>query len=196
MRLQFHFHLNCLLTFKMFSFCDTIDVYHSWSWWMYRFSAWVHVLCLNNILVILLASDKLFVRVDVVLRQVSAQRLTSSASHSKASQTDMQTYKQTFLSFLVATCQLWGHWYPCFGHLVMSCLGFKARVGSLICTWWRLTWYMFPEIHLWCGTFAGVYGQHSSQSLSPYACFSRDRMPDSDITIFSIIDTKTLWLNR
>ena len=32
---------------------------------------------------------------------------------------------------------LWGHWYPCIGFLVMSPLGFKARVGSLICTSWR-----------------------------------------------------------
>ena len=27
-----------------------------------------------------------------------------------------------------------GHWYPCFGLLVTSPLGFKARAGSLICT--------------------------------------------------------------
>ena len=27
---------------------------------------------------------------------------------------------------------LWGHWYPCFGFLVMSPLGFKARVGSAL----------------------------------------------------------------
>ena len=33
-----------------------------------------------------------------------------------------------------------------------SLLGFKARVGSLICTWWRCMWYMFLEIHLWCHT--------------------------------------------
>ena len=44
---------------------------------------------------------------------------------------------------------LWGHWYPCFGLLVMSPLGFKARVGSLIWAWWRHMCYMFPEIHLW-----------------------------------------------
>ena len=31
----------------------------------------------------------------------------------------------------------WGHWYPCFGLLVMSALGIKARVGSLIRTWQR-----------------------------------------------------------
>ena len=32
------------------------------------------------------------------------------------------------------------HWYPCFGLLVTSPLGFKARVGSLIRTWRRGTW--------------------------------------------------------
>ena len=26
----------------------------------------------------------------------------------------------------------WGHWYPCFGFLVMSPLGFKARVASAL----------------------------------------------------------------
>ena len=28
---------------------------------------------------------------------------------------------------------LWGHWHPCFGLLVTSALGFKARVDSLAC---------------------------------------------------------------
>ena len=28
----------------------------------------------------------------------------------------------------------WGHWYPCFGFLVTSPLGFKARVGSALFT--------------------------------------------------------------
>ena len=27
---------------------------------------------------------------------------------------------------------LWGHWYTCLGFLVMSPLGFKARVGSAL----------------------------------------------------------------
>ena len=62
----------------------------------------------------------------------------------------------------------------------MSPLGFKARVGSLIYTWWRHTWYMFPEIHLWCDTCWSLGGQHGSQSLaSPHAYFSRGRMLDS-----------------
>ena len=31
------------------------------------------------------------------------------------------------------TCAILGHWYPCFWFLVMSPLGFKARMGCLIC---------------------------------------------------------------
>ena len=34
-----------------------------------------------------------------------------------------------------------------FGPLVTSPLGFKARGGSLICTWQRYMFYMFPKIH-------------------------------------------------
>ena len=30
------------------------------------------------------------------------------------------------------TCPFWGHWYPCFGFLVTSPLGLKARVSCLI----------------------------------------------------------------
>ena len=32
---------------------------------------------------------------------------------------------------------LWGHWYPCFGLLVTSIPGFKARLGSLFRVWQR-----------------------------------------------------------
>ena len=45
----------------------------------------------------------------------------------------------------------------------MSTLGFKARVGSLIHTWWRCMCYMFPEIHLWCDTCWPIGSQHGSQ---------------------------------
>ena len=39
----------------------------------------------------------------------------------------------SFLKFLADTHFLfWGHWYPCFGFLVTSPLGFKARVGSAL----------------------------------------------------------------
>ena len=38
-----------------------------------------------------------------------------------------------FKSFLTDTRVLfWGHWYPCFGFLVTSPLGFKAKVGCVI----------------------------------------------------------------
>ena len=43
-----------------------------------------------------------------------------------------------------------GHWCACFGLLGTSPLGFKARVGSLIFSWWRCTCYTFPDIGLWC----------------------------------------------
>ena len=33
---------------------------------------------------------------------------------------------------------------------------FQSQVGSLSHTWRRCTCYTFPEIHLWCDTFAGV----------------------------------------
>ena len=74
----------------------------------------------------------------------------------------------------------WGHWYSCFGLLVMFPLDFKARVGSLIHTWWRHKWYTLAEIHFRCNTFAGVYIQHGNQSLSPHACFSSGRLLDSN----------------
>ena len=66
----------------------------------------------------------------------------------------------------------WGHWYPCFELLVMSPLGFKARVGSLIQAWWRRTSYTFPEIYLWCDTCWPLGGQHGSRAVSskPVVC--------------------------
>ena len=57
---------------------------------------------------------------------------------------------------------LWGHWYLCFGLLVISPLGFKARVGSLIRTLWRHTFDNFPEIHLWCYTCQSLGSRHGS----------------------------------
>ena len=59
---------------------------------------------------------------------------------------------------------LWGHCYPCFGLLVTSPLGLKARVGSLICL--INMWYTFPEIHHWNNTCWLIDSQHGSQSLA------------------------------
>ena len=54
---------------------------------------------------------------------------------------------------------LWGH---CFGRLVTSPLGFKARVGNLISAWQRCTCDMFSEIYLWCDTCQPLGSQHGS----------------------------------
>ena len=44
-------------------------------------------------------------------------------------------------------------WMPLFWtFLVMCALGFKARVGSPICTWLKYMSYMLPKSHLWCNT--------------------------------------------
>ena len=89
----------------------------------------------------------------------------------------MQTYEMAVLVVLDISPlvqerspepHFWGHWYSCFRLLVTSPLGFKARVGNLIHTWQRHTWYTVPEIHLYCDTYACVYGQHSGWLFSPH----------------------------
>ena len=70
-----------------------------------------------------------------------------------------------FLNFGGNKSSLWGHWYPCFWLLVTS-LGFKARVGSLIWALHRQTCYRFPEIHLWCDTCRPHGSQHGSRAVS------------------------------
>ena len=59
---------------------------------------------------------------------------------------------------------LWGHWYPCFGLLVMVSSGFQSqsRVGSLIHTLRRCMCYTFPEIHLLCDIYWPLSSQHGS----------------------------------
>ena len=70
---------------------------------------------------------------------------------------------------------LGSHWYFCFGLQVMSPLGFKARVDSLIWTWQRHSCYTFPEIHLWfyLSLWApGVLRSNSSKNFAPqFICF-------------------------
>ena len=39
---------------------------------------------------------------------------------------------ETFFCRTHSHVPFWGHWYPCFGFLVTSPLGFKARVGSAL----------------------------------------------------------------
>ena len=79
-----------------------------------------------------------------------------------------------FFKFLLDTCPFVGPLIPLFWTSGDVSSGFQSQSGfCLIHTWQRHTWSMFPEIHLWCDTFASVYCQHSSQSPSPHACFSR-----------------------
>ena len=62
-------------------------------------------------------------------------------------------------------------WYPCFGLLVMSPLGFKARAMTI--TLWPEWAALFmlgrgihvPEIHLWCDTCRPLGGQHSRRAV-------------------------------
>ena len=55
---------------------------------------------------------------------------------------------------------LWGHWYPCFGPLVMSALSFKARVDPF-CVF---SYLCDLQIHLCCDTCWLYRGQHGSQA--------------------------------
>ena len=72
---------------------------------------------------------------------------------------------------------LWDHWYPCFGLLVTSALGFKARV-DIACTFSCL--HVTHQIHLWCDTCQPLDGQHGGLTHSLHASFSRGRMPGSN----------------
>ena len=66
-------------------------------------------------------------------------------------------------NFWRARVILWDHWYPCFGLLVMSALGFKARVDpSLACFIACVQW--IPQINLWCNACWPPDGQHGSQA--------------------------------
>ena len=80
-----------------------------------------------------------------------------------------------FFKILLDTCPFLGTLKPC----VWSPLGFKARVGSAL---FKLCWgvHDIHSLRFTSGgnTSAGVYGQQSSWSLFPHACFSRGRMPN------------------
>ena len=91
----------------------------------------------------------------------------------------LQSFRNTFFSkIFVGHLSIFGATdTPVSDCCWQSPLGFKARFQSLI---WTLRGIpdICSEIHLWCDTSAGVYGQHSSQSLSPHVYFSRGRMLD------------------
>ena len=52
-----------------------------------------------------------------------------------------------FLSFCRTHTHVlfWGHWFPCFGFLVTSPLGFKARVGSALFAFWEANVMYIPQ---------------------------------------------------
>ena len=68
--------------------------------------------------------------------------------------------------FLEDTCPFLGPLIPCFGLLVTSALGFKARV-DIACTLACLG--AIPQIHLWCDTCRPLDGQHGGPSRSLHA---------------------------
>ena len=61
-----------------------------------------------------------------------------------------------------------GHWYPCFGFLVTSPLGFKARVGSALFA--EVNVMYIPEIHLWCYTCQPLGGWHAAGRFPTCMC--------------------------
>ena len=69
----------------------------------------------------------------------------------------------------------WGHWYPCFGFLVTSPLGFKARVGSALFALQRQMYCTFPEIHLW------------------YCCISTSLCRSGRVRCLSFSSTQCSW---
>ena len=74
---------------------------------------------------------------------------------------------------------LWVHWYPCFGLLVMSALGFKTRVDpSLVCLLACTQW--IPQIHFWWDNCWPLDGQHGNKSHSLHATYvAKVRCQDS-----------------
>ena len=57
---------------------------------------------------------------------------------------------------------LWGNWYPCFGLLVTSALGFKVKVDPVLASFVACV-QRNPQIHLWCNTCWPLGSQHGSQ---------------------------------
>ena len=70
---------------------------------------------------------------------------------------------------------LWRHWLPCFGHLVMSARGFKARVDpSLVCLTACMQW--IPQIHLWCNMYPRALVRvrtHDQSSVPQHSALNR-----------------------
>ena len=87
---------------------------------------------------------------------------------------------------------LWGHWYPCFGLLVMPALGFKARVDPLlVCFVACMQW--IPQIHLWCDTCWPLDGQHGSWLRSLHATYVAEVGCRDSIRSKTLLNTDHHW---
>ena len=59
--------------------------------------------------------------------------------------------------------RFWRIQFPCFELLVTSALGFKARVGGLLCFIACMEWNL--QIRLWCNICWPLGGQHGSRAV-------------------------------
>ena len=62
----------------------------------------------------------------------------------------------------------WGHWYPCFGFLVTSPLGFKARVGSALFAFCRSECNVHSPRSTSGATLANLLAAGAQPVLSPH----------------------------
>ena len=76
----------------------------------------------------------------------------------------------------------WGHWYPCFGFLVMSPLGFKARVGSALFTFCRGKCNVHPLRSTSGATCTDLLATGAPAVLSPYTV-AEVRLPGLELML-------------
>ena len=94
-------------------------------------------------------------------------------------------FKLPFLLFL------WGHWYPCFGLLVTSVLGFEVRMNPLfLCSITCIKRVI--QIHLWYKTSWPLVASMEAEHFLIYALAHTskwDLNPGSSIPLHSVTDT-------
>ena len=78
----------------------------------------------------------------------------------------------------------WGHWYPCFGFLVTSPLGFKARVGSaLFAIFAEANVTYIPQDSPLVLHFADLLAAGMQPVTSPHACAEVGLGSDSNVQL-------------
>ena len=68
------------------------------------------------------------------------------------------------------TCPFWGYWYPCFGFLVTSPLGFKAKVGSALFAFCGGECNVHSPRSTSSATLADLLAAGAQPVTSPHAC--------------------------